>query len=145
MKIICDTLKSLDAEHSWEYENNFLIFKNKLIKLDNSIRKLLETEKGGIFFVFHPAFGYFADAYGLVQVAIESGGKVASAKALDHTMHFVEQQKIKTIFTQPTIAENNVSAVAEVIGARIVYLDPLAYDYEQNLFSIAREIKRAIE
>jgi len=143
--IIRNTLKSMDPEHSREYENNFLRFKNELIELDNSIKLLLESEKGGIFFVFHPAYGYFADAYGLVQVAVESEGKAVSAKQLEHTIDVVEKQKIKVIFTQPNLSETDVRAVAEVIGGRVVNLDPLAYDYQQNLLSIAREIKRSLE
>ncbi|MBN1797363.1 MAG: zinc ABC transporter substrate-binding protein [Spirochaetales bacterium] len=144
-KIIRDTLMDLDPAHSQVYENNFLRFKNELIELDRTIRQLLESKKGGVFFVFHPAYGYFADAYGLVQVAVESGGKNASAKELEHTMQLIEERGIRTIFTQPNTAENDVRAVAEAMGGRVVSLDPLAYDYQRNLLSIARAIKRALE
>ena len=36
---------------------------------------MLSEHRGKSFLVFHPSFGYFADEYGLKQLAIETGGK----------------------------------------------------------------------
>ena len=35
---------------------------------------MLAPYRGHSFYVFHPGFGYFADAYGLRQEAVEAGG-----------------------------------------------------------------------
>jgi zinc transport system substrate-binding protein len=144
-RIICDTLKEIDPLHKSEYEANYAILEQKLKNLHKNIQSILEPLKGETFFVFHPAYGYFADAYGLVQVAVEAGGKAVSAKKLGAILELMKEKKTRVIFSQPQTAETNVKAIAETVGARVVILDPLAYDYQENLLSMAREIKNSLQ
>ncbi|MCX5876607.1 MAG: metal ABC transporter substrate-binding protein [Deltaproteobacteria bacterium] len=43
--------------------------------LDKRLTVTLAPHRGKTFYVFHPAFGYFANAYGLKQKAVEISGK----------------------------------------------------------------------
>mgnify|MGYP002062966515 CR=1 FL=1 len=52
-----------------------------LARLDTRITALLAPYRGRPIFVFHPAFGYFADSYGLEQVAVEHGAKEPGARS----------------------------------------------------------------
>ena len=54
----------------------------ELHALDSTLAGILAPYKGRTMYVFHPAFGYFADAYGLKQEAIESEGKEPSIHQL---------------------------------------------------------------
>jgi zinc transport system substrate-binding protein len=144
-KVVRDTLIQVDPGHRKAYENNFTVFSNELKALDNKIKEIFAGQRGRMFFVFHPAFGYFADAYGLIQVAVEAEGKKASSRGLEQVMEEAKKQKIKMIFSQPQTAEGNVRAVAEVLGCAVVTLDPLAYNYEENLLDMAKKIKSSWE
>ena len=55
---------------------------NELSILDKRLATSLAPHRGKTFYVFHPAFGYFAQAYGLTQEAVETGGKSPSPKQL---------------------------------------------------------------
>ena len=69
------TLSSMDKDNRDFYEKNYQIFIKDLDRLDNGLKTALKNLKGKNMLVFHPSFGYFTDAYGLKQVAIESMGK----------------------------------------------------------------------
>jgi zinc transport system substrate-binding protein len=95
--------------------------------------------------VFHPAYGYFADAYGLIQVAIEAQGGAPGPKHLAELIDHAKAQRSTTIFVQPQISATYAETVAKAIGARVVPLDPLALNYTENLLEMARKLAEAYE
>ena len=96
--------------------------------------------KGRSFFVFHPAYGYFARDTGLNQVAIEFEGKEPTGKGLSETIERARQAEVRSIFVQPQFASASAEAVAKEIGAKVESLDPLAKDVVANLREISRKI-----
>ena len=66
--------------------------------------------------MFHPGFGYFADAYGLKQEAVEAGGRTPAAKQLRVLIEQARADGVKTIFVQPQFAPQSAQVVAEAIG-----------------------------
>ena len=61
----------------------------------------MEPLKGKEVFVFHPAFGYLLDEYGLKQVPIETMGKSPGPRHLALLVHEARQRGVKVIFVQP--------------------------------------------
>src|SRR5690606_3888118 len=100
--------------------------------------------EGQRFLVFHPSWGYFAAAYGLVQVAIEHEGKEPGARALAGIIEQAKAEGIRVVFVQQQSAGASARAVAEAIGGRVVPLDPLAPDYLANLRRSAQAIAEAL-
>ena len=62
---ICNELIELDPDGKEFYVKNLVVLKDKLSALDAEIAGQLAPFAGKSFFVYHPAFGYFADAYKL--------------------------------------------------------------------------------
>ena len=58
-----------------DYASNCRAFIAELDALDRDIRAILAQSAGKPFLVFHPSWGYFAQDYGLRQIAIEAEGK----------------------------------------------------------------------
>ena len=58
-----------------DYQAKFKAFTAQIDQLDANLKKTLAGKQGLQFMVFHPAWGYFAHAYGLKQVPIEIEGK----------------------------------------------------------------------
>ena len=111
-----------------------------LDRLDGEIAAMLKPFAGQTFYVFHPAFGYFADAYGLRQAPIETGGKEPAPQQLATLMENASAAGARVIFVQPEFATAGAEAVARQIGATVVPLDPLSRDYIANLRGIAAGI-----
>ena len=143
-KTICDALIRVDPAHQADYEANLAAFQGDLDRLDGEITASLKPLKSRTFFVFHPAFGYFADAFDLRQVAIESGGKEPSARQLANLIARAKAENVKLIFIQPQFSRRCADTLARAIGGAVVPLDDLAENYIDNLRHVADEIRRAL-
>ena len=110
---------------------------SQLDSLDSAIRTILAPYNGDTILVYHSAFGYFADDYGLVQLAVESEGKEPGAKDLGELIELAQRLHVRTIFVQPQYSAKSAETLAEAIGARVQNLDPLREDVIQNLREIA--------
>jgi zinc transport system substrate-binding protein len=143
-RTICDELCRLDPANKAAYEENCRLFQEELDRIDGRIAEALAPLKRREFFVFHPAFGYFADAYGLRQVAVQAGGKDPNVKQLGALIERAKREGVKLLFVQPQFSKSSAEAVAEQIGGAVVPMDPLAEDYLENLLDMASKIKRAL-
>ncbi len=141
---IASTLSELDVEHSEYFARNARLLREELDRLSKRISQAADRAGRREFYVFHPAFGHFAEAFSLTQVAIEKHGKEPSAKQLAGLIEKAKKEGVKVIFVQPQFASASAEAVASAIGARIETLDPLAKDYVKNLEDMARRIASAI-
>jgi zinc transport system substrate-binding protein len=137
-RVIRDALVSVDPAHKKLYRENFEAFQADLDQLDLEIREIF-THKGRAneFLVFHPSWGYFAEAYGLKQIAIEVEGKEPHAAEMAGLIKYAKGKGIKVIFVQPQFSTKRAEAIAMEIGARIVIADPLREDWMQNLREVA--------
>jgi zinc transport system substrate-binding protein len=117
----------------------------ELDRLAVELAELLAPVRGREFVVFHPAYGYFADAFELKQVAIEAGGVMPGSKHLADVMDMARKRGVKAIFVQPQFSSATASAVATSIGATVVNLDPMAPDYPENMRRIAGRILSALQ
>ena len=88
-------------------------------------------------FVFHPAWGYFADEYGLRQVAVELEGKEPTDRELTELQQLARREGVRVIFVQPQISGQSAEAIARAVGARVEVFDPLAEDLPSELLRAA--------
>jgi len=141
---ICEELCRLDPADAEWFRKNLAAFSAELDALDARIAKALAPLRGQEVLVFHPAYGYFADAYGLKQVAVEARGKAPGARRLVEIINWARSRGIKVVFVQPQFSQRSARAVAEAIGGIVVTLDPLARDYLANMEALARKVQEAL-
>jgi zinc transport system substrate-binding protein len=137
---IASALARLDPAHAVDYRSNCRRFQSDLDAVHARIAGKLAPFKGQAFFVFHPSFGYFADAYGLKQLAVEESGKEPGGRELAELIEQARRSSARTIFVQPQFAWASARTVAAAIGGKVVSLDPLAKDYLANLDDMAGKI-----
>jgi zinc transport system substrate-binding protein len=137
---IRDGLISLDAEGASEYLASYAQFAVRLDHLDRDLRGILSKAGSRRFMVFHPAWGYFADTYGLTQIPIEREGKQPGARALAALIEQAKREAVSVIFVQPQFDRRSASRLAQAIGGRVETIDPLAADYFANMRAVARLI-----
>jgi len=141
---ICNALVHSDPTHAKEYKGNLNSFHADLDRVDAKIATTLAPVKGSKFYTFHPAFGYFGDSYGLIQVAVEIEGKSPSARQLTHLIKRAKMDRVKVIFLQPQFAKKHAETVARAIGGAVVAINPLARDYLKNLEAMAANLNKAL-
>lgn len=137
---IRDVLIELDPVNGQDYTNNYDAFAAELDSLDSDIRAMLENVPTRKFMVFHPAWGYFADTYGLTQIPIENEGKEPGARALTALIQQAKDENVKVILVQPQFNQRSAEQVARSIDGRVVAIDPLSPDYLNNLREVAQLI-----
>lgn len=142
---ICQTLEKIDPGHAAAYRENCEKLTAELTALDAEIGEKLRPFKGARFYVFHPSFGYFAEAYGLEQIAVELDGKAPSPRQLVALIEQAKADGVKVIFVQQQFPVASANAIAEAIGGVVAKLDPLAEDSVANLRLIADSIAHAVE
>lgn len=141
---LATALVSVAPELSGRVLFNLAVLESDLARLDARIATLLAPYRGRPIFVFHPAFGYFADSYGLEQVAVETGGKEPSARRLAALIDRARASGAKVLFVQPQFSDRSARLVAEAIGGAVVPMDPLAHDVLANLERMAQAVARAL-
>ena len=135
----------VDPAHRLIYEKNHNSFVKELVVLDAEIRATFRGKGKAVeFMVFHPAWGYFAQAYGLEQIPIELEGKQPKAAELQSLIQYAKERGIKVIFAQPQFSRQAAQAIADSLGGQIVFADPLAADWERNLRQVASKFKAAL-
>lgn len=144
-KNICQGLIQLDPAGKPIFERNLENFIQELDKADKRISQQLAPFKGHKIYVFHPAFGYFTDAYGLVQVPIELAGKEPSPKQLARLVAQAKQDKVKVMFVQPQFSNKSAIAIAASIGGTVTAMDPLERNYLKNLDNMAHAIQKGLQ
>ncbi len=138
---ICHHLCLLDSLHAETYRRNLMRFKAELDSVHAVIQEILAPVSGRRMYVFHPAFAYFAAAYGLEQVAIEVEGKEPTARQLADLLDRAESDSVRAVFVQPQFSSKSAEALAQSLGALVIAIDPLSRDYLNNLQTIARKVK----
>ncbi len=134
-----------DPDHRQAYEGNLSQLKAELEQLHRRIAAQLAPFAGSRFFVFHPAFGYFARTYNLQQEAVEIEGKSPTPRQLSGLIEQARAEKVKVIFVQPQFDQKSAKVVASAIGGRVVPLDPLAENVAENLQVMADRIESALK
>jgi zinc transport system substrate-binding protein len=135
-----DALCRADPDHAGEYRSNTAALVAELEALDARIAQRLAPFRGRRFYVFHPAYGYFADRYGLVQESVEVEGKSPASRQLQDFVRKAKADGVRTIFLQPRFDPHGAQAVAEEIGGEVVRIDPLAADVPASLTTMSEKI-----
>jgi zinc transport system substrate-binding protein len=131
-------------DHANAFQANYEALIADIDALDARIEEILAGVEGRAFMVFHPAWGYFADQYGLEQVPVQVGGQEPSASDMAALIAIAREENIRVIFVQPTFSTANARAIAQEINAKIAVADPLARDWLENLEFVADAFAAAL-
>jgi zinc transport system substrate-binding protein len=140
-KTIYETLIEIDAANKEFYKNNYLNFLDEINLTDKKIREILiDVNNNSKFMVFHPAWGYFAREYGLVQFPVEIEGKEPKPKELIKIIEEAKKENIKAIFTQSEFSTKSAQTIADSLNIKVLKETPLAEDWSENLIKMANAI-----
>ncbi|MGD2020689.1 MAG: zinc ABC transporter substrate-binding protein [Thiohalocapsa sp.] len=130
-------LTELDPAGAETYAANLAALDAALAALDAALQEQMGGLENRSFLVYHPAWGYFADAYGLSQVPIEYEGKEPGARRLTALIEQAQKNNARVILVQPQFDQRAAGQVARAIGGRVETVDPLSPDYFATLRRLA--------
>jgi len=143
-KHILDALVAYSPDDTAYFTENYETFIADLDALDAELGAAFAPIAGETILVFHPAFGYLADAYGFEQESIEIEGKDPTPAQLQSIIDEARADGVKVVFVQAQFSTKSAESVASAIGGAVVQIDPLAPDYVENLTSMAETIVSAL-
>ena len=143
-RLITQGLERVDAEGAAAYRAGLREFLRRLDRLDADLRRRLAAVRGRAFLVFHPSWGYFADAYGLRQVPVEIEGKPPRAQTLARLVDWARKHDVHVLVVSPRLRRSTVAMLAREFQARVVVADPVAEDWEHELRRFADRLAEAL-
>ena len=138
---VAGALQRLDPAAAVTYDQNLKALLADTDRVAARISEMLAPFKGRTFYIYHPAFGYFADAFGLHEVAVEVGGKEPSARDLVRLIARAQEDHVRVIFTEMEFSRKPAESLAAELGAAVVSINPLARDYLSNLEDVAAKLR----
>lgn len=126
------------------FKANFEKLKADIAEVDNHITGILADVKNRSFLVFHPALTYFARQYGLEQIALENMGKEPSPKHVKEVVQFAIDKNIKVVFIQKEFDRENAQIIAEEIGGKVIQINPLNYNWVEQMNETTKNLKIAL-
>ncbi|MCL2196717.1 MAG: zinc ABC transporter substrate-binding protein [Treponema sp.] len=118
---------------------------DKIDSIFDELQIELAPLKGKSVFVYHPSFGYFLDEFGIIQEAVETGGKEPTARQLNSLMEKINEEKPAAIFVQTQFPVNAAKTLADSVGAQVIELDPLAQDWLENIKHMGQTLVNIIQ
>ncbi len=118
-------------------------FEGEMRDLEAELKAQLEPLKSRKFFVYHPAWSYFAADFELEQVAVEHEGKEPSARRFTELVERARAEKVRAVFLQKQYPSASAERLALEIGAKLVLLDELDPDFRAALRAAAQALNDA--
>jgi zinc transport system substrate-binding protein len=141
---IKDALSFLDTENKKYYNTAYESLVSLIDDEFNRLKDDLRFIEGKTVFVYHPSFGYFLDEFGIIQEAVETGGKEPGPRALYELIKNMKEDSPAAVFVQVQFPVNAARTISNTAGARLIGLDPLARDWLENIRSMEKNKKGVV-
>lgn len=125
-EVIARGLADADPAHAPVYQANAAAARARFERLDHDTRALLATVPDRRFIAFHPAWTYFAERYGLEQVAAieETPGAEPTARDIAKLVRLVKDSGVRTLFSEPQFSPKIVEVLARDLGLTVHEVNP---------------------
>ena len=137
---VLKALEEEDPDNAEKYRSNHEKYLEDLKATQTKIEEMLEPYSDRRFLTYHPAWGYFGDAFDLIQISVEEGGKEPGPQGIAALIEQANDENISVVFVEPQFDSSSAEQIAEAIGGEVVSVDPLAADYMENLERVAQNM-----
>lgn len=137
---ILRALSVLDKKNYDYYRSNYQQLTEELDSLEKCLHEQLKALSDRSFVIYHPALTYFAREFNLKQYSIENEGKEPSPALLKNLIEETNARKVKVVFVQMEFDRKHAEQVARAIGAVTVEINPLDYQWDEQMRVIAKAL-----
>jgi len=147
-------LSTADPANAERYQSNAKAFDERLDALDQRLKKRLASVEGKPYFVFHEAFDYFEEAYGLKHAGVFSVATEVQPGAQHVAAMRKRLQEVgKTcVFSEPPLRPRLAETLVAGLPVKLAELDALggytpatAQGYEQVLEKLGNDLAGCLE
>ncbi|NUQ64758.1 MAG: zinc ABC transporter substrate-binding protein [Pirellulales bacterium] len=114
---VAERLAEFDPPHADAYRQNAAAYRAELEKLDGYVRRVIAgiPEQQRVLITAHDAFEYFSRAYSIPVRSIQgiSTESEAGVNDINRLVDFIVERKIKAIFVESSVSQQNIRAVVE--------------------------------
>ena len=138
-KAVTERLISIDPEHKQDYQTNFQALMSSVERADHDVAERLAGVEEVPYFVFHEAYGYFENHYGLNNkgaIALSPERK-PGAKTVAHIREEIEEHNVSCVFSEPQFSPAIVETLIDGTNVKTAVLDPLGTNVELGADSYA--------
>lgn len=140
MKVIAENmLESLIEtfpDDSTFFHSNYTHLVSEINTIDSLFSNSSDILTGLNFLIYHPALGYLAEDYDMIQHVLEFEGKEPGPLHIASIIKKSLEMDIKYIFVQRQFSIDNAKSLAKEINAEILVIDPLGEDWYQQMLNI---------
>ncbi len=135
-KMMVDAMEAQLVAHSPELKDGLAERKTALIAKLEQLDQDLSAQLAGLgdvsYLVFHDAYQYFEDSYGLkpAGAVLLDPERKPGAKRLSELREFVEHNNVKCVFTEPQFKPKLVKVLQEDTNLKTGELDPIGFGLE---------------
>lgn len=124
---VASHLSRLDPENKEYYRAQADSFADQLRENDIIWQEKIDSLENKEIIVFHDAWNYFADYFGLEIVATFEPfpGKTPTPQYLRNVQEKVEEYNINTLFIEPQLSQDSASVLTDNLVDSVEILDPL--------------------
>jgi zinc transport system substrate-binding protein len=141
---IFEALSARHPEQKALFEPNLNRIISEIDSLDKYLRQKIDGAVRNTFMIYHPALAYFAADYHLEQYTVELEGKSPSPAQMKRIIDFARAENIRTIFIQSQFETARAEAIAREIEAKVEAIDPLAYNWLEEMYSLGDKLQKAL-
>ncbi|MGL6258038.1 zinc ABC transporter substrate-binding protein ZnuA [Vibrio sp. WXL210] len=129
---IAKQLAKLDPNNEQKYLDNYQNFSSQLQTVKQEIATTLSPVREHGYFVFHDAYGYFEDEFGLNQLGYftVSPERKPGAKTLIHIRTTLAKGEAKCVFAEPQFTPAVIKSVTRGTDVPVGVLDPVGSTIE---------------
>lgn len=147
-------LSAADPANAPHYQGNLKAFNERLDALDSRLKARLAAVSGKPYFVFHEAYDYFEDAYGLKHTGVFSVASEVQPGAQHVAAMRARLQEVgKTcVFSEPPLRPRLAETLTAGLPVKLAELDALggytpatAQGYEQVLEKLGNDLAGCLE
>lgn len=134
---IAEALEALDPEHAGNYEENAQAYDAKLAELQAEQEALAEEIGGGSVVIFHEAYAYIAEDYGLeisYVLDLDEERQVSAGEIAD-LLAAIETDDVQYVLAEELYGSDMGETVEKEAGVTVIYLDALNRgDYDADSY-----------
>lgn len=145
LRNIRDMLIKLDSVNRKDYRENCKALMKDIDSLDAEIQHSLEGIDNREFLIIHPALAYFARDYGLEQIAVQKEGKKPSPARIRNLVDKARERNIQAVIIQKQFSTDEAKTLARELDGEVIQIDPLAYNWMENMRTIAGKLRKALK
>ena len=134
-------LAAIDHRDSTYFRHNLDNLMTDIEQTDSEIREMLTKDKAKTFMLYHPSLTYFANDYGLVQIALEQMGREPDQTMLQVLVDSAKHAGARVFYIEKQYSKIAKGKSKDIKGMTTAEFNPMSYKWRDEMVNIAKALR----